>query len=68
MGWGRPNLVYIVTQTIQRNDFTDFDRKLSRHPAATRGAGFPAFTVAVQVNERGRVGRSYSPSIRPTGR
>ncbi len=47
---------YIVTQTIQRNVFTDFDRKLSRHLAATRGAGFPAFTVAVQVNERGRGG------------
>ncbi len=44
---------YIITQTIQRNVFTDFDRKLSRHLAATRGAGFPAFTVAVQVNERG---------------
>ncbi len=44
---------YIVTQAIQRNVFTDFDRKLSRHLAATRGAGFPAFTVAVQVNERG---------------
>ncbi len=44
---------YIVTQTIQRNVFTDFDRKLSRHLAATRRAGFPAFTVAVHVNERG---------------
>ena len=44
---------YVVTQTIQRNVFTDFDRKLSRHLAATRGAGFPAFTVAVRVNERG---------------
>jgi hypothetical protein len=44
---------YIITQTIQRNVFTDFDRKLSRHLAATRGAGFPAFTVAVNVNERG---------------
>lgn len=47
---------YIVTQTIQRNVFTDFDRKLSRHLAATRGDGFPAFTVAVQVNERGSGG------------
>ena len=47
---------YIIVQTIQRNVFTDFDRKLSRHLAATRGDGFPAFTVAVQVNERGRVG------------
>jgi len=44
---------YIITQTIQRNVFTEFDRKLSRHLAATRGAGFPAFTVAVQVDERG---------------
>jgi len=47
---------YIVTQTIQRNVFTDFDRKLSRHLAATRGAGFPAFTVVVQVAARGRDG------------
>ena len=47
---------YIITQTVQRNVFTDFDRKLSRHLAATRGAGFPAFTVAVQVDERGRGG------------
>ncbi len=44
---------YIITQTIQRNVFTDFDRKLSRHLAATRGAGFPAFTVAVHGIERG---------------
>ncbi len=44
---------YIITQTIHRNVFTDFDHKLSRHLAATRGAGFPALTVAVQVAERG---------------
>jgi hypothetical protein len=55
---------YVVTQTIQRNVFTDFDRKLSRHLAATRGAGFPAFTVAVRVNERGSDAppRSLSPA------
>ncbi|MGR3718166.1 MAG: hypothetical protein ACU0B1_15650 [Thermohalobaculum sp.] len=47
---------YIISQTIQRNVFTDFDRKLSRHLTATRGDGFPAFTVAVQVNERGSGG------------
>ncbi|MEE8454785.1 MAG: hypothetical protein V3R90_08540 [Limibaculum sp.] len=47
---------YIITQTIQRNVFTDFDRKLSRHLTATRGVGFPAFTVAVRVNERGSGG------------
>jgi len=50
----RHNCEHIITQTIQRNVFTDFDRKLSRHLAATRGAGFPAFTVVVQVAERGR--------------
>ena len=44
---------YVITQTIQRNVFTEFDRKLSRHLSATRGAGFPAFTVAVAVNEQG---------------
>lgn len=43
---------YVISQTIQRNVFTDFDRKLSRHLSATRGTGFPAFTVSVAVNER----------------
>lgn len=43
----------LVTQTIQRNVFTEFDRKLSRHLAASRGTGFPAFTVTVEVAERG---------------
>jgi len=44
---------YIVDQTVRRNVFTEFDRKLSRHLAATRGAGFPAYTVTVDVSERG---------------
>jgi len=44
---------YVVNQTINRNVFTEFDRKLSRHLAATRGSGFPLFTVSVQVSERG---------------
>jgi hypothetical protein len=44
---------YTITQTIHRNVFTEFDRKLSQHLAATRGSGFPAFTVTVQVNEQG---------------
>lgn len=50
---------FIITQTIQRNVFTEFDRKLSRHLAATRGAGFPAFTVTVDVAERGGVAPSH---------
>ncbi len=44
---------FIVSQTIHRNVFTEFDRCLSRHLAATRGTGFPAFTVSVYVAERG---------------
>ena len=44
---------FVVSQTIQRNVFTEFDRKLSRHLAAIRGAGFPAYTVAVRISERG---------------
>ena len=55
---------YVITQTIQRNVFTDFDRKLSSHLSATRGAGFPAFTVAVTVNTRrsGTPARELSPA------
>jgi len=44
---------YVIVQTIHRNVLTDFDRKLSRHLSATRGAGFPAFTTSVTVTERG---------------
>lgn len=44
---------FVVSQTIQRNIFTEFDRKLSRHLTALRGAGFPAFTVSVRITERG---------------
>lgn len=40
---------FLITQTVNRNVFTDFDRKLSRHLAAVRGTGFPTFTVTVQV-------------------
>ena len=48
---------FVITQTILRNVFTEFDRKLSRHLAATRGAGFPTFTVAVKVFENGDTAR-----------
>ena len=34
---------FAVSQTLRRNVFTEFDRKLSRHLAAIRGHGFPAF-------------------------
>jgi hypothetical protein len=48
-----------LTQTICRNVYTEFDRKLSRHLAATRGRGFPGFTVTVEVaGSLGEGGRS----------
>jgi len=40
-----------LTQTIHRNIYTEFDQKLSRHLSATRGDGFPAFTVKVEIIE-----------------
>lgn len=43
---------FVLRQTVQRNVLTAFDAKLSRHLAATRGAGFPAYTVAVAVSPR----------------
>ena len=53
---------FMIIQKIQRNVFTDFDRKLSRHLAATRGLGFPPFTVSIGVAER-----NDSASLRPLG-
>lgn len=47
-----------VHQTISRNVFTSFDRKLSRHLAATTGEGFPAFKTAVEVREIKKNGQS----------
>ena len=40
-----------LTQTIYRNVYTEFDHKLSRYLSATRGEGFPAFTVKVEIAE-----------------
>ena len=55
---------YVISQTIHRNVTTDFDLKLSRHLAATRGAGFPSFTVSVAVTEVGNDAkpRALSPA------
>ncbi len=47
-----------VHQTICRNVFTGFDRKLSRHLAATTGEGFPAFKTTVEVREIKKNGQS----------
>lgn len=52
---------YVITHVVQRNVFTALDRKLSRHLAATRGRGFPAFTVDVQLNEK--VASEAPPSL-----
>ena len=47
-----------VHQTICRNVFTSFDRKLSRHLAATTGEGFPDFKTTVEVREIKKNGHS----------
>ncbi|MDH3669219.1 MAG: hypothetical protein OEN23_20075 [Paracoccaceae bacterium] len=39
-----------ITQTIQRNIYTEFDQALSRYLAATSGEGFPVFSVWVVVS------------------
>lgn len=43
---------FVVSHRIRRNILTEFDRKLSRHLAATRGAGFPAVSVQVRIRDR----------------
>ena len=43
---------YLISQVVVKNIFTDFDRLLSRHLAATRGEGFPHYTVFVRFRER----------------
>jgi hypothetical protein len=47
---------YQVLQRVSRNVLTDFDRKLSRHLVATKGTGLPAFSVAVEVQEKNGAG------------
>jgi hypothetical protein len=42
-----------ITQTISRNVYTEFDRKLSRHLAATGQGGFPAYTVTLEAEAAG---------------
>lgn len=51
---------YLITHIIRRNVFTELDRKLSRHLAATRGMGFPAFTVDVRLSQNGADGEPHS--------
>ncbi|MEM6421346.1 MAG: hypothetical protein AAF698_02070 [Pseudomonadota bacterium] len=41
----------VISNVIQRNVFTDFDIKLSRHLAAVRGGGFPAITVTQRMRD-----------------
>lgn len=55
---------FTISQVVVKNIFTDFDRQLSRHLAATRGEGFPRFTIFVRFREDGETGkwRSFEPS------
>ncbi|MEM9781914.1 MAG: hypothetical protein AAF899_05515 [Pseudomonadota bacterium] len=43
---GRP---CVISNVIERNVFTDFDIKLSRHMAAVRGGGFPSISVSQRM-------------------
>ena len=55
---------YLISQVVVKNIFTDFDRLLSRHLAATRGEGFPHYTAFVRFREQGALGKwkSFEPT------
>ena len=55
---------YLVSQVVVKNIFTDFDRLLSRHLAATRGEGFPHYTAFVRFRQEGTLDKwkSFEPS------
>ena len=55
---------YLISQVVVKNIFTDFDRLLSRHLAATRGEGFPHYTAFVRFREQGTLGKwkSFDPT------
>ena len=58
---------FVIAQTIHRNVLTDFDRRLSRHLAATRGEGFPAFSVFVRIRDvAGEAERELAPTHHPS--
>lgn len=43
---------FVISHTLRRNILSEFDRKLSRHLAAAKGAGFPAVSVSVKVRDK----------------
>ncbi len=43
---------FVISHLLRRNILTEFDARLSRHLAATRGDGFPHVTVSVRVRDR----------------
>jgi hypothetical protein len=45
----RDGIKFRIVQTVSRNVFNAFDRKLSQHLAATKGEGFPTCQVSVQL-------------------
>lgn len=55
---------YLISQVIVKNILTDFDRQLSRHLAATRGEGFPRYTVIVRfrVDQDDTEWRNFDPT------
>lgn len=60
----RDGVKYRVTQTIARTIYTDFDRKLSDHLAATRGKGYPGFKVLIEVVDLS--GKQKTENLRPS--
>jgi len=60
----RDGVKYRVTQTIARTIYTDFDRKLSDHLAATRGKGYPGFKVLIEVVDLS--GKRKTENLRPS--
>ena len=44
-------VTFSIAQTVNRNVFTEFDRKLSDHLAATTGTGFPSYKVTVRITD-----------------
>lgn len=58
---------FAIVQTVYRNVLTDFDRKLSRHLAATGGEGFPAVSVFARVRDvAGDAERELAPAHYPS--
>jgi hypothetical protein len=55
----RDGVKYRIVQTVSRNVFNEFDQKLSRHLAATKGSGFPSSRATVQIVDLATKGQPH---------